>query len=151
MRRKDKKIYGKGGERIGLNCACGNYVDDLTPDIRAVTCWICIAKAAAAPAMPKQSVKKSEEERPRGWQRRKEYLSPSGKTYSFGKEVTSNEPIKTTDIAPIKRSKVKLESVSIKNSPKRNNEKSREEPVKRKRGRPKGSKNKNIHSKHKAK
>ena len=151
MRRKDKKIYGKGGERIGLSCACGNFVDDLTPDIRAVTCWICVAKAAAAPEMPKQAVKKSEEERPRGWQRRKEYLSPSGKTYSFGKEVAINEQTSTIDSAPTKRSKSKLESSSNKDSSKRDNEKSREEPVKRKRGRPKGSKNKNIRGKHKTK
>jgi hypothetical protein len=125
MAKKEKKIWGKGGERIGLSCACGTFVDDLTPDTKAVTCWICIARACAAPEMPKQRSVKSEEERPRGWQRRKEYIAPSGKTYSFGKEVTDDERIDTTDTISIERV-----------------EKTNTEPVKRKRGRPKGSKDK---------
>ena len=124
------KIYSRG-ERIGLECSkCGRFVDNLTPDIGSIECWVCIAGEAAAPMMPKQVVKKSGEERPRGWQRRKEYVSPSGKTYSFGKEVIINERTNTTDTPTIQRSKTKIE-------------------VGKRRGRPKGSKNKKgIHSKH---
>lgn len=130
MKRKEKKIYGKGGERIGLNCACGNFVDDLTPDIKSVTCWICIAKACAAPEQPRQATPKSSEERPRGWQRRKDYVSPSGKIYSFGKEVTENERISATDSVSSEGNKKPFESETLP-----------EGFVKRKRGRPKGSKN----------
>ena len=118
----------KRGERKALECRCGRIVEGLGSDIGAVTCWICIAKQAAPPIMPKQVSHENKEERPRGWQKRKEYVSPSGTIYSFGKEVTINERTITVDSVSGKTSTEKVISGAV-------------EP-KRKRGRPKGIRNK---------
>ena len=119
----------KRGERKALECRCGRIVEGLGSDIGAVTCWICTAKQSAPPIMPKQISHEVKEERPRGWQKRKEYVSPSGQTYSFGKEVSSNERTNRVDsIFGKKGSEKVVTSDAV-------------EP-KRKRGRPKGVRNK---------
>lgn len=55
MAKKSQKIYARG-ERIGLTCDCGRFVDGLTPDIKSVKCWVCVAREAAPPEQrkPKQ-------------------------------------------------------------------------------------------------
>ena len=90
-----KQIIYNRGDRIGLTCDCGRFVDGLTPDIKAVKCWVCVAREAAPPVQRKP---KTTEVRPKGWQRRKHYESPSGTIYSFGKEVTADE--RTDTISP---------------------------------------------------
>lgn len=72
-----------------LNCkSCGAVVENLSSDVGAVTCDRCVQRLVAPPEMPVS--KYNIEIRPRGWHLKKEYISPSGKMYEYGKEV-SNE------------------------------------------------------------
>jgi hypothetical protein len=80
-------------EKIDMECKeCGYLVEQLDSDIKAVTCEYCVQRSVPAPEPPKSALKKNNgEHHPRGWHLKKRYVSPSGKVYSFGKEVTEND------------------------------------------------------------
>lgn len=95
------------GERIELECSkCGRLVENLSPDTASVICSWCVQLMVAPPQM-KDSNK---EKRPRGWQFKKRYVSPSGIVYSFGKEVKEDggtDRIRKTSVAKTKKKKPK--------------------------------------------
>ena len=74
-----------------LNCKeCGRIVEDLSSDVGAVTCDRCVQRMVAPPEFIVS--KKPTEENPRGWHLRKQYTSPLGKKYEYGKEVSTEVP-----------------------------------------------------------
>ena len=81
----ESSIIRKGG-RKELECKeCHNLVEDLLLDVKSVICSICVARMV--PPTEIKLIKRSDEKHPRGWHLKKQYVSPSGKVYSFGKEV----------------------------------------------------------------
>lgn len=76
----------KRGERIELECKhCQVLVENLSPDTTSVICADCVQIMVGPPESMKPKI--VTEKRPRGWQFKKSYVSPSGKKYVFGKEV----------------------------------------------------------------
>jgi hypothetical protein len=65
---------------------CSDNLVEVGPDVEAVTCSSCVAKMVAPPETTTKPI--PDEKRPRGWHLRAEYVSPSGKKYAFGKEVS---------------------------------------------------------------
>ena len=82
--------------KTGMDCiGCGEWVENIGHGVRSVTCGNCVMRMVAPPEIPKHLQKQNEEQRPRGWQFRKEYISPSGKKFHFGREVdesTTSDP-----------------------------------------------------------
>lgn len=77
----------RAGDRKELDCAvCGNLVEGLLLDVKSVTCSRCVAKMVpSTDTVPKSNL--PDEKRPRGWHKKPEYISPSGRKYHYGKEV----------------------------------------------------------------
>jgi hypothetical protein len=112
---EESPVRAKKGIKL-LDCSECFYSVRVALDTKSVVCSACVARQVAPPEVKKPL----EEKRPKGWHFKAEYISPSGKIYHKGREV--NE-LPTSDPE---------QSDSIEANP----------VVKRKRGRPKGSKNK---------
>lgn len=66
---------------------CRTIFYDVAPDVKSILCAGCVQKLC-----PWESkAKEPKEKRPRGWHRKKHYISPSGIEYSYGKEIGSTE------------------------------------------------------------
>jgi len=103
MKRSVHKLTAKEAEsasgRIDLACSeCRRMVYDVAGYVKAVTCWICVAQMIDPPAVVE---KKPLEKRPRGWQKKKEYISPSGLVYHSGVLVDASHPVTTKVSAKI--------------------------------------------------
>lgn len=75
--------------KIELECDSCGTLTPTTSDISKIICSNCVALMVPPPETSKTN--SPAEKRPRGWQFRKQYVSPSGIEYSFGKEVSKNE------------------------------------------------------------
>lgn len=86
LSKKDIERIQNRGSRKSLYCKeCQSFVDDIAFDIDAVICSRCVQKIVAPPENYKSNA--PEEKRPRGWQFKTRYVSPSGKIYHKGREV----------------------------------------------------------------
>ena len=96
--------------RHDLPCKrCGELVYDLYPDVTAVTCDYCIQFLVEPPEILVKLKAASEKEvKSKGWHFKKHYVSPSGKIYSYGKEVI-------TDDRPVDNTKGNVDGVSADN------------------------------------
>lgn len=90
---------------IDMDCeTCGALVENLPADTKSVLCSRCVSRMVAPPPQPKSvSQNGNGEKNPRGWHLKRLYISPSGKKYSFGKEVIDDDegyavPIEDSDI-----------------------------------------------------
>jgi len=87
--------------RKTLECKdCGALVTNLSFDTRAVSCWVCVAKTVAPPQYKpiiKSDRDEEQKEYPRGWWKKKEYISESGRRYEYGKEVLTEGENDTID------------------------------------------------------
>ena len=132
MAKKSKYDIRTRSERIDLMCqhGCGTFVENLPSDTKAVTCWKCVVRMVEPPIVKVQKIIVPTEKRSRGWQFKKEYISPSGKVYHFGKEVMRDAKITSTGKVGGKQSKklvvkeetstdTKRDSNQSKNTPKR--------------------------------
>lgn len=73
--------------RKNLPCEdCGRLMKGLQADVKAITCAYCMARKC-----PWEKKDTNKEKHPRGWHRRKLYISESGTPYSYGKEVSKDE------------------------------------------------------------
>jgi hypothetical protein len=103
MKRRTHKLTAKEAEvasgRIDLACSeCHRMVYDVMGYVRAVTCWRCVAQMIDPPVVVD---KKPLEKRPRGWQKKKEYISPSGLVYHSGVLVDTSHTVATKVSAKI--------------------------------------------------
>lgn len=85
------ELFRRKKERVNLSCSCGTVVERLDADTASVICSSCVQTMVPAPSKPKHIADANKEKRPRGWHFKKKYVSPSGKVYSFGKEVKMDE------------------------------------------------------------
>ena len=73
---------------------CKQCFDEVTvpADVESVICDFCVQLMCAPPeSIVRNRENKNKEKRPRGWQFKKKYVSPSGKIYSFGKEISKKK------------------------------------------------------------
>lgn len=68
-----------------VSCSKCGMLEIVGPDVKSVICSTCVAIMVAPPENLYKHV--PDEKRPRGWHRKPIYVSPSGKTYRYGKEV----------------------------------------------------------------
>jgi hypothetical protein len=87
-------------DRKGLDYKeCGRFVDNLSMDIKAVTCSRCVVKMIAPP----EYKEKPQEKRPRGWQLKKEYIAPDGTKYIRGRRQDADVKNNSDDSDGVKR------------------------------------------------
>lgn len=71
-----------------LSCSkCDRLVENVRSDVKAIICAYCVAHMVEPPELPKHLQKSHEEPRPKGWHKRENYVSSTGKAYRFGREV----------------------------------------------------------------
>ena len=138
MAKKRKYDIRTRSERIDLMCkyGCGTFVENLPSDVAAVTCWRCVVRMVEPPVQYQRAAAPTEK-RSRGWHLKENYVSPSGKVYSFGKEVENHVEIITTDKTTEKPSKKLVGEKKKGSSKKRDNHKSKDTQkrrVRRKKG-----------------
>ena len=86
--------------RQDLPCKlCQDMVWDVAGNIASVICWRCVVAMTDPPNFPT----KVTEIRPRGWQFRSEYVSPSGQVYHRGQPVDAVTAKKKPKISPSSR------------------------------------------------
>lgn len=74
----------RGADTIGLNCQCGEFVDNLPADTISITCPYCVQKMIEPPPVKiKPTVKYA-----RGWHLMNHYKAPDGKVFKRGKEIS---------------------------------------------------------------
>jgi len=103
MIKSSQKIFGKDPKT--MECSkCFDLVMNVDAGASLVICGRCVQRMVAPPEALTKPVK---EKRPRGWQFRKEYTSPSGKIYHYGKEVKNNDQKTTKEVAKSSKGKKK--------------------------------------------
>lgn len=84
-------------ERKMLDCRICQTECKVGGDVISVLCWRCLTGMVAG---PESSNAKPDEKRPRGWHKKPEYISPSGKVYKYGKlldEATNTNTVGNTE------------------------------------------------------
>lgn len=85
-----KSVFNiKSRTKKEIECESCGTITEVPSDVKSIICSNCVILMVPPPENSKTT--KPKEKRPRGWQFRKQYISPSGIMYSFGKEVTQNE------------------------------------------------------------